>query len=58
VRFYEQVTPRREDEKDEKLKVQVNGRSAYSGINEAIGGGEYTNLFEFEFDLVAREYSW
>jgi len=58
VRFYEQVTPRREDEKEEKLKVQVNGRTAYSGINEAIAGGEYTNLFEFEFDLVAREYSW
>jgi len=63
VKFAEQVFTQREgSEKENKLKVQVNGRASYSGTNEAIGGGDvnggYGNLFEFEFDLAAREYSW
>ncbi|KAI1727837.1 protein downstream neighbor of Son [Ditylenchus destructor] len=41
-----------------KLSVQVNGRSSYSGFNEGVDSQDFASVSEFEVDLLSDTFSW
>ncbi|KAI1720222.1 protein downstream neighbor of Son [Ditylenchus destructor] len=43
---------------DNKLSVQVNGRSSYSGFNEGVDSQDFASVSEFEVDLLSDTFSW